>query len=453
MSRAPALLLLAWLLLLVLVPPPFVGADGSYVAVAQLRGTINPAAASYVDRALGRAEADGAALFVLQLDTPGGLDSSMRQIVQRILASQVPVVVYVSPPGARAASAGVYIAYSANLVAMAPNTNLGSATPVAMSESGEAKLSDEMRSKMTNDAVAYIKSLAVARGRNASWAEDAVRQAVNVPATEALELGVVNYLAVDLPDLLRQLDGADLLAPQGAGPLRPSSLPVQRLDMQPLEGLLHALANPTIAYLLLSLGTLALMVELYNPGAILPGVVGALCLLMAFYGLGTLPVNLAGVLFIVLGVGLFAVDVVAPTHGVLTVGGILSFVLGSAILINAPDGAPYLAIAWQAIALVTLFFVVFFGFLLGSVVRIQRQHAVTGQHTLLGQRAEVRAALNPNGLVFAGGELWSATAEGEAIPVGQWVEVVGVDGLHLRVRRAADASLPAPESAEALPGG
>jgi membrane-bound serine protease (ClpP class) len=452
MLRAPALLLFAWLLLVVLAPPPLAGADGPYVAVGQLRGTINPAAASYVDRALGRAEGDGAALFVLQLDTPGGLDSSMRQIVQRILASRVPVVVYVAPPGARAASAGVYITYSANLAAMAPNTNIGSATPVAMSESGEAKLSDEMRSKMTNDAVAYLKSLAATRGRNASWAEDAVRQAVNAPATEALELGVVNYVAADLPDLLRQLDGAQLPGAQGEGSLRPSTLPVQRLDMQPLEGLLHALADPTIAYLLLSVGTLALMVELYHPGAIFPGVTGALCLLLAFYGLGTLPVNLAGVLFIILGVALFALDVVMPTHGVLTVGGILSFLLGSAVLINAPDGAPYLAIAWQAIALVTLFFVLFFGFLLGTVVRIQSRRSVNGRDALLGQRAQVRSPLNPSGLVFAAGELWSATTNGEAIPAGEWVEVEAVDGLRLRVRRAAAIAAPAAETAEPAAG-
>jgi membrane-bound serine protease (ClpP class) len=451
MSRAPALLVLAWLLLVALAPPPLAGADGPFVAVGQIKGTIDPAEASYVDRALGRAEADGAALFVLQLDTPGGLDSSMRQIVQRILASRIPVVVYVSPPGARAASAGVYIAYSANLAAMAPNTNIGSATPVAMSESGEAKLSDEMRAKMTNDAVAYIKGLAAERGHNASWAEDAVRQAVNAPASEALELGVVNYVAADLPDLLRQLDSAHLPAGQGEGDLRPSSLPVVRYDMQPLEGLLHALADPTIAYLLLSLGTLALVVELYHPGAIFPGVAGALCLLLAFYGLGTLPVNLAGVLFIVLGIALFALDVVMPTHGVLTVGGVLAFLLGSAVLINAPDGAPYLAIAWQAIALVTLFFVIFFGFLLGTVVRIQRQRSVNGQHTLVGQRAQVRSPLNPGGLVFAQGELWSATTDGDTIPAGEWVEVEGIEGLRLRVRRPALVSAAA-ESAESGAG-
>jgi membrane-bound serine protease (ClpP class) len=194
------------------------------------------------------------------------------------------------------------------------------------------------------------------------------------------------------------------------------------------------------------------MVELYHPGAIFPGVTGALCLLLAFYGLGTLPVNLAGVLFIVLGVALFALDVVMPTHGVLTVGGILSFLLGSAVLINAPDGAPYLTIAWQAIALVTLFFVIFFGFLLGTVVRIQRQRSLNGRQTLVGQRAQVRSPLKPSGLVFAQGELWSATTDGEAIPAGEWVEVEGVEGLRLRVRRAALLMPPAAESAEPAPG-
>src|SRR4051812_19046875 len=248
MTRATwfALLWLGGLLLTLGAGTP-AGAQGDYVAVARLQGVINPPAASYVDRAIAAAEADGAALLVLQVDTPGGLDSSMRLIVQRILASGVPVVVYVAPAGARAGSAGVYIAYSAPLAAMAPNTNIGSATPVSLGQNGEERMSDEMRSKVTNDAVAYIRGLASERGRNADWAEAAVREAINVPAQEALQLGVINFVATDLPDLQRQAEGAQVTAARGAVTLHTAGLPSRTMAMQPQERLLHAITDPTIA--------------------------------------------------------------------------------------------------------------------------------------------------------------------------------------------------------------
>ncbi len=435
MGRWP-LLASFWLgwLLFALASGRTAGAEGDFVEVARLQGVINPPAASYVDRAITAAERDGAALLVIQLDTPGGLDSAMRQIVQRILASKVPVAVYVAPPGARAASAGVYITYSAQIAAMAPNTNIGSATPVSLGENGEQQMSDETRNKVTNDAVAYIRALADERGRNADWAESAVRQAINAPAQEALQLGVVNYVATDLPDLLRQTDGAQVTTPAGAVTLHTAGLPVRTEEMQPQEHLLHAISDPTIAYLLLSLGSLALIYELANPGAILPGVVGGLALLLALYALGTLPVNLAGVLLILFAMGLFAFDVVAPTHGAATVGGIAAFVLGSAILINTPEGAPYLAVAPQAIALVTTFLALFFGLLLGTALRTQYRRPVTDRSNLVGRRAQVRAALAPQGLVFVDGELWSARTVGEPAPVGTTVEIVDVEGLRLDVR-------------------
>jgi membrane-bound serine protease (ClpP class) len=448
MTRLPLLptFWLGWLLLAVAATSPS-AAQGEYAAVAHLQGVINPPAASYVDRAISAAERDGATLIVLQLDTPGGLDHSMRLIVQRILASAVPVVVYVAPPGARAGSAGVYIAYSAQLAAMAPNTNIGSATPVSLGQGGEQRMSDEMRNKVTNDAVAYIRGLAAERGRNADWAEDAVRQAVNAPAQEALQLGVINYVAADIPDLLRQADGARVSIPRGDVTLHTANLAVRPLDMQPHERLLHAITDPTIAYLLLSLGSLALIYELSNPGAILPGVVGGLALLLALYALGTLPVNLAGVLLIVFAMGLFAFDLFAPTHGVASVGGVAAFLLGSAILYHTPEGAPYLALAPQAIALTTLFLVLFFGVLLGSVMRTQRRRPVTGLDSLVGQRGDVREALDPAGLVFVAGELWSARTASGPLPAGASVEVVSVDGLRLLVRPTAQVATAAPAPA------
>lgn len=435
MARLPLLaaIWLGWLLVAATAGSP-AEAQGDYVVVARLQGVINPPAASYVDRALTVAENDGAALVVLQLDTPGGLDSSMRLIVQRILASTVAVAVYVAPPGARAGSAGVYIAYSAQLAAMAPNTNIGSATPVSLAQNGEERMSEEMRSKVTNDAVAYVRGLADERGRNADWAEAAVRQAINVPAQEALQLGVINYVAADVPDLLRQADGALVATPRGPKTLRTAGLPVRSLEMLPPERLLHAITDPTIAYLLLSLGSLALIYELANPGAVLPGVVGGLALLLALYALGTLPVNLAGVLLILFAMGLFALDLVAPTHGVTTVGGVAAFLLGSAILINTPEGAPYLAVAPQAIALMTLSLALLFGLLLGTALRTQYRRPVTERDNLVGRRALVRAPLAPRGLVFVDGELWTARSGGGPVPAGASVEVVAVDGLCLEVR-------------------
>ena len=453
-------LFLAALAVLVSLPPAVpAAAEGDYVAVATLRGIINPPAASYVDRALTEAERSGAQLFVLQLDTPGGLDSSMRQIVQRILRSTIPVVVYVWPPGARAGSAGVYIAYAAHVAAMAPNTNIGSATPVAMGEGGEARLSEEMRNKVTNDAVAYIRGLAARNGRNADWAERAVREAINSTESEALAQGVITCVAADLRDLLRQLDGVTVpvAAPEGAvSPTREvtihaAGLPVRTLEMQPLESLLHAITDPTIAYLLLSLGMLALIYELSNPGAILPGVVGGVALLLALYALGTLPVNLAGLLLIAFAMVLFLIDLVAPSHGILTAGALVAFLLGSAILINTPEGAPFLAIAPAAIVAMTLLFALLFGLIVGSVWRAHRRRPAVGRQVLLGRRGVAREPLNPTGLVWIDGELWTATVTSGVVPPGEEVEVVGVEGLHLRVkpapRKLGDPALPARHTA------
>lgn len=454
MVRRHAWVFLVTGLLLLLAPAAPTRAEGDHVAVARLRGIVNPPAASYIDRALSEAERSGATVFVLQLDTPGGLDSSMRQIVQRLLASTIPVVVYVSPPGARAGSAGVYITYAAHIAAMAPNTNIGSATPVAMGEGGEAQLSDEMRNKITNDAVAYLRGLAARHGRNADWAEQAVREAVNITEREALDRGVINYVAADLRDLLRQIDGTTVTvaAPAGASAptrsvtIRSADLPVDIVEMQPLESLLHAITDPTIAYLLLSLGMLALVYELANPGAIFPGVVGGLAILLALYALGTLPVNLAGLLLIAFAMILFLVDLVATSHGILTVGALVAFLLGSAILINTPEGAPFLAIAPGAIVAMTLLFALLLGVAVSSVWRAHRRRPAVGLPGLIGRRGVAREPLNPTGLVFVDGELWTATVASGVVPKGEEIEVIGVEGLHLRVkpapRKLGDPALP-----------
>ena len=416
-----------------LVSPHISRAEGDHVAVIPLRGIINPAAASFVERAIGHAEESGATAIVIEMDTPGGLDSSMRAIIQRIIASKVAVIVYVSPPGARAGSAGVYITYAAHIAAMAPSTNIGSAHPVAIGDTGEQQISSTMQEKVTNDAVAYIKGLAQSRGRNAEWAEKAVRESVNITSQEALDLNVINVIADDLPTLLDKVDGMTVQLASGKTTLKTKGLPVQRLEMSPLETLLHVISDPTIAYILLSLGTMGLIFELSNPGAILPGVVGGICLLFALYGLGTLPINVAGLLLIAFAFLLFVADIFAPTHGILTAGGTVSFVLGSMMLINTRD-APFLAISTSAIVAVTLTLTAFFAFVVGAVVRSRRRRPSTGLESLVGQVGTAKTVLNPGGMVFLDGTLWKAISEAGTIAEGELVEVVRPQGLTLVVR-------------------
>lgn len=404
------------------------------VADVRARGVINPSLAHYLVRAIDQAEQDGRAAVVIEIDTPGGLDSSMRQIIQRILASSVPVVLYVSPPGSRAASAGVYITYSAHVSAMAPNTNIGSATPVAMGENGEQQMSPEMRAKVTNDAVAYIRSLAEQRGRNADWGEKAVREGANVTAQEAARTGVVDLVANDLDDLLRQVDGRTVTTAKGPVTLRTAGAPVERIEMGLVDELLHAIGDPTIAYILISLGTMGMFFELSNPGSILPGVAGGICLLLGFYALGTLPVNYAGLALIGFAFLLFVVDVFAPSHGILTLGGLVSFVLGSLLLFNVPEAAPWIGLSLWTILAVTAVMGGFFVIVAQLVARSHGLKPAVGREALIGQVGRAKTALAPDGMVWVESALWEATAEGGEVPVGARVEVTAVDGLHLLVR-------------------
>ncbi|MDP8922773.1 MAG: nodulation protein NfeD [Chloroflexota bacterium] len=407
------------------------------VTVVQARGTINPSLAQYLTRAIDEAEIEGAAALVIELDTPGGLDSAMRQIIQRILASNVPVIVYVAPSGARAGSAGVYIAYAAHVAAMAPNTTIGSATPVAMGEGGEQQMSPEMRAKVTNDAVAYIRTLAERRGRNADWAEQAVREAANVTETQALALGVVDAVARDVDDLLRQVDGRTVDVPSGQLTLNTAGAAVERVEMGWVDGFLHIISDPTIAYILLSLGTMGLFFELSNPGSLFPGVIGGICLLLGFYALGTLPVNWAGLLLMGFALLLFVAELFTPTSGLLTLGGLAAFVLGSLLLFNVPDAAPWLSVSLWAVAGVSVTMAVFFLVVARLVARGQRRKVTTGREGMLGMVGRARTALAPSGMVFVDGALWEAVSDAEAIPAGTRVEVVGIEGLLLHVRPTA----------------
>ena len=427
-----AALLMGW----AIMPGASAQTADSYLSVVPVKGIINPVMSSYVDRAIGEAEDGGAAAIVLEMDTPGGLDSSMREIIKRMISSRVPVIVYVSPPGSRAASAGVYITLAAHVAAMAPNTNIGSASPVAMGEGGEAQMSDTMKAKVTNDAVAYIRGLANSRGRNVDWAEKAVREAVNIPAEEAQSINVVDLVAPNMASLLEQADGRKVRLASGEVTLSTKGVTVRQSGMSPVESFLHVISDPTIAYILLSLGTLGLIFELSNPGAILPGVAGGIFLLFALFGLGTLPINIAGVLLISFAFLLFVAEIWVPTHGILTGGAIISFVLGSMLLINTRD-APFLAISTGAIAGVTIGLTAFFVFLLAAVVRIRRKPSTMGMAGIIGQKGEARTPLNPRGMVFIDGALWEAVSEGGEIAEGESVEVVEAKGFSLTVRKPA----------------
>jgi membrane-bound serine protease (ClpP class) len=407
-----------------------------FVEVVSARGIINPSLAHYLARAIDQAEQDQAVALVVEMDTPGGLDTSLREIIQRVLASHVPVMVYVAPPGSRAASAGVYITYAAHVAAMAPNTNIGSATPVSMGEGGEQQMSPEMRAKVTNDAIAYIHSLAEERGRNGDWAEQAVRDGANVPASQALQLGVVDIVAADIDDLLRQADGRTVQTAAGAVVLHTAGLPTQRTEMGLVDGFLHAISDPTIAYILISLGTMGMFFELANPGSILPGVAGGICLLLGFYALGTLPVNYAGLLLMGFAALLFVVDTFAPTHGILSVGGLISFLLGSLLLFNVPGAEAWVSVSIWTIVLVTLSMGVFFLLIARLVTRSYKLQPVSGREGLIGRRGVARTALEPSGMVFVDGALWTATSTSGPIEKGAPVEVLGLDGLHLQVSRA-----------------
>ncbi|MBA2277063.1 MAG: nodulation protein NfeD [Chloroflexia bacterium] len=448
-GRPRVALALACFLLAALLP--LIGQTGSAFAqsgtpnveVITIDGTITPVMAQYVDRALDEAASNDADAAVIVLDTPGGLSSAMDDIVRDILESEVPVVVYVGPRGARAASAGVYITYSAHVAAMAPGTNIGSASPVSLG----GEMDETMRRKVTNDAVAQIRSLADLRGRNADWAEQAVRDAVNVTADDAVLLRVIDLTAPDVPTLLDQIDGRQVALSSGQTvTLRTAGAATGEIGMNPIERFLQLISDPTIAYLLLSIGSLGIFLELSNPGAIVPGVAGALGLLFGLYALGTLPVNWTGLLLILLAFALFIIDVFVVSFGLLLIAGLICFILGSYMLIDA-DVPGYDQVSRLVIWTTAGCIVAFAAFIGAAVLRTRFKRPTTGQAALIGAIGEVRAPLNPTGLIFLHGELWTATAEdlpdGAEIATGHHVAVIEVKGLRLIVRAAPQPANPA----------
>jgi len=422
--------------------PLAVHAQGRTVTLLTLDGPIDPISARYVQRGLDQAARDGAVLAVIQIDTPGGLSVSMDQIVAKMLASPVPVAIYVWPPGARCASAGVFLAMAAQVAAMGPGTHIGAAHPVT---SGGGDIQGTMGEKVTNDTVAKLKALAQLRHRDVAWADQAVRRSVSLTESEAVARGVVDFSAADLGDLLQKADGRSVNVGNETVVLHTAGAVVRPLPMSFIDRFLGFLVNPDIAYILLIVGIFGIIFELSHPGLVAPGIAGAVALLLAFISFGNLPTNLGGILFIVLAIVLFILDIKLPTHGVLTAGGILSFVIGSFLLFppwRAPRRAPQLpsevpavTISPVIIILMTLLVSSFFIFVVSKGLLAQRRRHSMGTESLPGNPGVAITEIASEGQVQSMGEQWSARSVEGPIHVGENVEVVGREGLRLLVRR------------------
>ncbi|MBA3377694.1 MAG: nodulation protein NfeD [Chloroflexota bacterium] len=425
--------LLAGLLLLA-ISPLAAQSDSPQVRIITIDDTITPTMAQYVERGIRSAENANADAIVLEIDTPGGLGSAMDDIDRAILESEVPVIAYVSPRGARAASAGVFITYASHIAAMAPGTSIGSASPV----SGDgSEMSDTMEAKVTNDAVSTIRNLAELHGRNAEWAESAVRDAANITATEALDLNVINLIAPDLDTLLNDAHGMQATMASGETvTLNTAGAETSTTSMNLIERFLQMISDPTIAYLLLSFGALGIFLELGNPGGFVPGIVGVVSLVLGLYALGTLPVNWTGVALIVIAFALFFIDIFVASFGLLLIGGLASFIIGSYMLVDSSVpgyGNVSRFVIWTCAALILAC-----ALIIGTAaLRVLRKKPASGRSSLIGDVGVVRQMLDPTGLVFLQGEFWTATAEGEPtvpVPVGAHVEVKEVHGLRLIVK-------------------
>ena len=399
------------------------------VLAVELANDINPVTSDFVIDQIERAEEESFDAVVILLDTPGGLDSAMRDIIKAELDSEVPVVVYVYPPGSRAASAGAFITLAADVAAMAPQTNIGSSTPVAV---GGGEIPEDLRNKVVNDAAAYARELAEAHGRNGDWAEDAVREASNLGAQEALEQNVVDVVAPDLPTLLDEIDGMRT-EPKGLV-LNTADASVETVEMSLWKRILDTLIDPNIIVLLMSIGLLGITIEILNPGLIFPGTVGAISLIFGLFGLQVLPISWAGLLLMLLGVGFFAAEAFVTSHGALALAGAVSFVIGSLLLFD-PAGEVYQVSIWVAVAIGgTLALVT--AIAVTKIVQARRAPTKTGQEEMLHEIGVVRRRVAPTGVVFLHGELWSAHTSGPPIEVGEHVRVEAIgDGLRLEVAR------------------
>ncbi len=400
-----------------------------WVNLVTIDGPIGPISGRIIIKAIDKSVADSAEALVIELNTPGGLDEPMRDIITKILNSKVPVIVYISPSGSRAASAGAFITLSAHIAAMAPGTNIGAAHPVFLGAQTDSVMSE----KATHDAAAYIKSIANKRGRNTEWAEKAVRESISETEYDALKLNIIDLVADDLRKLLDECDGKSVSLPSGEKILETKGIEVKRIEISLRDRILEIISNPNIAYLLYAIGMLGIFFEFSNPGAIYPGIVGAISLILAFFAFQTLPINYAGLLLMVLALIFFVAEIKVTSYGALTIGGIISMLLGSLMLIESP--APYMRVSLSIIIIVVAATALFFIFAVGMGLRAQRRKTTTGDKGMVGMKGVARTKLDPEGSVFVHGEIWKAVSD-QTIKKGEKIKVVEVEDLTLKVTKA-----------------
>jgi membrane-bound serine protease (ClpP class) len=427
MIRLRAAILL--LLITALAPSLSFSQKGYLIAID---GSINPASAGFLHRAVEHATENNAECLIIQLNTPGGLLKSTRVMVSDILEARIPIVVYVAPAGAQSASAGVFITLAANIAAMAPGTNIGAAHPVSM----QGSMDSTMVEKATNDAAAFVRTIAEKRQRNIAWAEEAVRKSVSITETEAMRTHVIDLIARNLDSLLIQLDGRTVTLPTGPRTLHTRGLTIERSEMGFSEKVLDMISDPNFAYILMMLGIYGLLFELYNPGSVLPGVVGGISLILAFYSLHTLPINYAGLALILFGIILFIVDIKAVSHGVLSIGGVISLVLGSMMLIRSDSALEFIQVSWSVILTTAALSLMFFMFVIGFGLRALKSKPPTGREGLIGEMGESLTVLHPAGRVRVHGEIWNAISDSGQIAKDTKVRVVNVENLTLHVEES-----------------
>ncbi|MCS6305225.1 MAG: nodulation protein NfeD [Nitrospira sp.] len=401
-------------------------AHAEEIIVATYEGVINPVAAEYLHDALTFAQSSSAQALIFKLDTPGGLDTSMRLMIKDIIGSPVPVIVFVAPSGGRAASAGVFITMAAHVAAMAPGTNIGAAHPVSMG----GEMDNTMKEKVENDAVAYIKSIAEQHGRNVSWAEDAVRKSVSATEQEALKLKIIDMIAEDIPTLLKRLHGRKIALPNGSITFSSETVTLREFPMGTRLELLKILSDPNIAYLLMSIGTIGIMAELYSPGAILPGIIGAISLILAFYSLQSLPVNYAGAFLVILGAVFLLLEISVTSYGLLALGGLAAMILGGLFLIKSD--APFLQVSLFFLLPTVMAIGALIGIIAWTAVKSTRGRPVTGAEGMIGSIGIARTDLNPRGQITVQGEIWEAVSQ-TPIRQGEAAEVMSVEGLTVKV--------------------
>ncbi len=432
LKKISRLFYIAFIVAHVLAPTLLAQDKGREVLVADVEGPVTPIMLSFIERAIEEADLRNAEALVLRLNTPGGSVDLTKEIIQAIIASDVPVVVYVWPPGGFAASAGTFITLAGHAAVMAPNTSIGAASPI---DGSGGEINETLQAKIENILVADITGLADRRGDEAlEWAKETITEAKAASANEALELGVIDFVATDLEDLLTQLDGFTVNVNGEDITLKTTNVQTTFFEATALEDFLSVLANPSIALLLFSIGSLAIMYEIINPGGYISGVIGVILLLIGMFGLGQLPVNYAGLALIVVALGLFVAELFTPTFGLLTAGGVIAFIFGGLILFNTNEFAYQMPLASIIGIPVVMGGIIFFG--LGKVVQTMKKQPTTGQEAMIGATGTVKVALNPQGSVFVWGERWQATSHnGEEIAIGEQVQVTTIDGFRLTVKK------------------